>query len=260
MNMVAQLARTLRDRSAAPRQDGCKADGSFDGGALDRRDIITRLSRAPYHFVASGDLLSAPEHVRSMMAALAPEQRLSFTSVRINPQSVERAGRGTRYSRTNLPLPLHTDSAHTEVPHTLVAFYMLTADPEGGGRSIIVPVADIVRQLDAEIVALLRRPIFDFGKGKVPILWGPPDDPSMRYYRTQLDACCEEQRHPPSIEEAFDTLDRILERLGADNMFDLRAGELLLLNNHKVLHGRTGFAPGSPRTMHRFRLRLTDLL
>lgn len=231
---------------------------SLDDAAL-RREIIRRLQACPFHLILrSRHDAFAPAAVEALMAALAPDARLSLTRIEIDAEEAAKATLGTRYSRTNQPLALHTDTAHVPRPHSLVGFQMIRADPAGGGRSILVPVAEVVAGLDAADVAMLREPHFDFGRGPVPILWGPPHAPSMRYYRAQLDARAGTEQ-PAATAALLDRLDARLAALAPARTFDLLPGDLLLINNHKALHGRTGFPEISDRLMLRYRVRVREL-
>lgn len=221
--------------------------------------IVRALKTYP-HFVvlrglAPGENRRRVERVVTAIAAAGGHSpgKLSFTRVQIDPDAAGRGGAVTHYSRTHQALPPHTDSAYSARPHSLVAFQMVRSDP-GGGRSFIVPVADIVASLDSETLARLREPLFAFGKKDRPILWGRAGEESMRYYRAQMETALLLRGSAPLRGEAMlDTLDTVLARLARKREFALRDGEVLFVNNHKALHGRTSFAPDSRRLMFRYR-------
>jgi len=193
----------------------------------------------------------------AFLSPLAPDQRLSFTRVQIDAKAAAKPSAGTRYSRTALPLALHTDTAHAKRPHSLVTFAMIRPDQEGGGRSIVATAADVVDKLSAQTVTILRKPQHEFGKGCMPILWGPAESPSIRYYRTQIDSCAAQGSHVAA--DALDELDEVLASLAESRIFDLLAGDILFINNLKALHARTGFCADSDRLMLRYRLRVQKL-
>jgi alpha-ketoglutarate-dependent taurine dioxygenase len=185
-------------------------------------------------------------------AAAERPGKLSFTRVQIDPDEAGKTGAVTRYSRTHQPLPPHTDTAYSPRPHSLVAFQMVRSDAEGG-RSTVLPVAEVVEALDPDSLTAMRQPHFAFGKGDLPILWGRPGAESMRYYRAQIEQAAALRGTVPSHPVAvLDKIDAVLERLDP-RRFALADGEVLVINNHKVLHGRTGMAADSKRLMFRFR-------
>ncbi len=190
---------------------------------------------------------SAPLHPRKAFA------KLSSARIRIDPEAFAKEGDGTRYSQTEQALAAHTDSSFFADPHELVGFQM--AIPDGaGGESFMVPVGDVVAHLDAETISQLRAPRFPFAGVLRPILTGSEADPLLRYYRRQIDeeAASGIPLSPDDV-AALDALDAALARPDLQHRFRLAAGEFLLMNNLRVLHGRTGMDGASQRLMYRVR-------
>ena len=229
--------------------------------------INLELKKQPHAAVLSG--YSATED-RSMTVALAqhiatlspvkanqPEAKrgkVSFTRVRINPSRAVKEAGSTSYSRTNQPLSLHTDSTYKASPHELVAFQMVRSDSSGGDTTLM-SVEAVIENLDADILSLLQKPIFPFGKGDFSILWNTGTGPRIRYYRNQIDnAVRRGARVSQEAMTAIDALDEVLERSELGLQFKLQAGDILFLDNTRVLHGRTGFSEASERLMYRIRV------
>lgn len=180
--------------------------------------------------------------------------KVSFTKVRINHRIATSESRSTAYSRTNQPLTLHTDSSYKAAPHELVAFQMVRADATGGDTTLM-SVETILHTIDPELVKTLARPIFPFGKGDVPILWRQGNAPRIRYYRHQIDNAVSRGAHlSDPARAAIEGLDRVLDRADLSCRFRLEDGDILFLDNTRVLHGRTGFAGTSHRLMYRVRV------
>lgn len=227
-------------------------------------DLARRLSAYPYHSVLKGFGGEADgERLKALARALAAlpgpdgrgadDEKISFTRVRVNPDSSGRKGASTRLSRTSAPLPAHTDSSYAGAPHALVAFHMLRADPEGG-ESVVIAARDAADALTETQRRLLRQPVFPFGKRLRPVLWGKDGDECIRYYRVQIEAgLAEGATLSPAHQATIDALDTILDDPDMGTRFRLEDGDVLALNNLKALHGRTGFASDSPRLMHRLR-------
>ncbi|MFT3808934.1 MAG: TauD/TfdA family dioxygenase [Micropepsaceae bacterium] len=190
---------------------------------------------------------SAPLHPRKAFA------KLSSARIRIDPETFAKEGDGTRYSQTEQALAAHTDSSFFADPHELVGFQMAVPDGEGG-ESFMVPARDAVAHLTAETIAHLRAPRFPFGGVLRPVLTGPEADPQLRYYRRQIDeeAASGIPLGPEDI-AALDALDAALARPEIQHRFRLAAGEFLLMNNLRVLHGRTAMDGASRRLMYRVR-------
>jgi len=140
-------------------------------------------------------------------------------------------------------------------PHELIVFRCVVADEEGG-ETILAPVEDVLAILGRERIALFERLVYPFGEGHFPILFGKPGDKRIRYYRAQIDVALESARTRLSAEQedALETLDRLLEETPSFPRLRLAAGDTLFIRNTKVLHGRTGFSPQSPRRLVRLRL------
>ncbi len=182
------------------------------------------------------------------------DDRVSFTQVRIVPDLNAENGGVTRYSRSNLPLSLHTDSSYCDNPHNLLGFQCVETAEEGG-TTLLMPVDDILEKLDGETVALLSEPVYSMGRGFKPILSRTETGYTISFYSAQLGKGAEQQlaaRH----RSAVDSLAALLADAGTQTAFHMAPGDLCLLNNHKVLHGRTGFAEHSRRLLYRGRARV----
>lgn len=92
----------------------------------------------------------------------------------------------------------------------------------------------------------VEKPIFDVSAGELRIA----------YARVMIEPGMEMAGTPLSDEEreALDFLDEVIERPEANFRYVLRPGELLLMNNRVLLHGREPFPPGTSggRTLKRF--------
>ncbi|MEM8790544.1 MAG: TauD/TfdA family dioxygenase [Pseudomonadota bacterium] len=227
-------------------------------------EIAQALKAPPYYTLLRG--ASATEdrrltvHFARTLANMEPvrpdstpesRQKISFTQVRIDPEKAAGNAGSTSYSRTNKPLELHTDSSYKRDPHELVAFQMVRADMEGGD-TIMMPVDRILNALAPEIRAVLSRPAFPFGKGPLPILWETDGVTRIRYYRSQIDLSGGIDL-PGEEKDAMAVLDEVIGREDLQDRFRIEPGDTLYMDNTRVLHGRTGFAPTSNRLMYRIR-------
>lgn len=148
-------------------------------------------------------------------------------------------------------LPCHTDTSFIPEPFDLVALHCIRNDP-AGGRTVLVRLPDLLARLDTRVQrALLDVPVpFEFGEATV--LRREPWGMSIRYNRREIDPYCGPGGLGP-MGEVLDLLDRALEFDKASEVLDLRPGECLLVDNRRVLHGRTQLSPGNSRLMVRGR-------
>lgn len=229
------------------------------------RHVASCLRLYPYFVVIENDGdPEDPEHVLGLARAICgltidgkpgrPPGKVSFTNVENNAEAVTNDGNVTRLSRTHVALPPHTDSSYMEKPHEFVAFQMVRNDSEGG-ESIMVPVDDIVRGLDDDTTSLLREAVYPFGDELCPILSGNPMDERVRFYEHQLATSQKAQDNPLSDRhvEALKKLEGLLAERGRFHELQLTAGQVMIMNNTKVLHGRTEFSSDSDRLLYRVR-------
>ncbi|WP_328557558.1 TauD/TfdA family dioxygenase [Streptomyces sp. NBC_00358] len=173
-----------------------------------------------------------------------------------------------RGHQTREALPFHTGGGD------LLALLPLRAARTGGRLSLVssAAVRDAVLELRPDLAGRLYRPYhFDrhgeHGPGEpscttAPLVsrdGGPRGAPSMRY-----DRCCLEsaQRFPevprlePADRELFDLIDSVAGSPEYRLDLDLRVGDLLLVNTHKVMHARSAFEDHEAPEHKRHSLRL----
>ncbi|WP_204137892.1 TauD/TfdA family dioxygenase [Halomicronema sp. CCY15110] len=233
-------------------------------------ELVTALRTPPHWLVLVTDQQPIDlDGVINLLAAVGQPQaiaegelpRISTTQIRVDTQQAARHGKVTRYSRTPDALPLHTDCSNKALPPNLVAFAMERPDPQGGGESVMLSAADLVHDLPADLLSRLRQPIFPFtAKKRYPILQGEGDEVQIRYYRQQINSALSQQcTLSDEAQAAIDELERYLARSQRSVRFAMQAGEVVIMDNRRVLHGRSAMAANSPRLMHRFRLSVPAL-
>jgi alpha-ketoglutarate-dependent taurine dioxygenase len=234
------------------------ADGDLSRLAA---DAIAALTRYPF-YIRIPDFGDNRGHARTLADRIVralpvhpfkPFENARSASIRIDAEAFAMEGDGTRYSRTEQALPAHTDSSFLPEPHELVSFLMVRPGAEGG-ESFIVTARDAIASLDGSTRERLRAPRFPFGGVLRPILSGDAADPKLRYYRRQIDEEAAGTGALAAAERAaLDALDAELERPELQHRFQLAEGEIVLLNNLRVLHGRTGMPATSNRLLYRMR-------
>lgn len=212
-----QMAHALDESRRRLERDGLAliqaAPGDADGREV--RQIVEQLGKAEEH------------------------DRLGRTVWHIRYDE-DAAARGATASLTLEPLPFHTDGAFEDPSPRYLAQYVVREDRFGGGETLLVEVAAVLRRLSAKTLDLLRTTRFrfhapaEYAKGAgfrdATILFG---DGLMRYRRAivggDLDA---------EAAAALDELDAAIAAVEPLHIH-LRSGQILLLDNARFLHART---------------------
>lgn len=194
--------------------------------------------------------------VANRLAYIRPVLSGSTTDVKLGPQSVAHP------AETGVPLPLHTDLPYRErSPGVLMFHFMQAADPEtvgteAGGQTILS---------DGFFAAnyLLENNMSHFQSlTTVPVPYGYSDPVTGIYYSAYWPVIginplgeIEEIHHCPlsrqPIQMSDDEVLPFYEALvdfgtklkDSEIAFYLRQGDLLAMNNRRILHARTAFDP-----------------
>jgi hypothetical protein len=176
-------------------------------------------------------------------------------SSRSQPAASDRDGVST--STAGDHLAIHNEGAMRPYGYEIGLFALLCVEsaPEGGetilvsGRTVI----DVLRRDHPAHLDRLRRP-FAFGRaqltrpGQAPVSWGPVFEEvggrvRVRYSRQRIEMAPSLSGIPLTCGDvaALDALDEILCRPELQFRHRLSPGEFLVVDNHRVLHGRSGF-------------------
>lgn len=164
-------------------------------------------------------------------------------------------GPSVRYSETRQGGSLHSDGCHhPQVPDLFTLHCIRQA--RSGGTLLLVHVDDLLEQLRAEPAVLdaLRQPVhFDSRAGHAdgvprtvrrPVLDTSGGTARIYYMRDYIDSAHRRTEVPALSAEqikAFDILDGLLNHPSLQRKRRLRPGEMIVVNNRVVLHGRTAF-------------------
>lgn len=159
-----------------------------------------------------------------------------------------RLGMSARGAHRSRPLGFHTDQHHVD----LVAWWCVRPEPRGG-PTLLFDTRPLIDALDDGERALLRRvtmhsPAVDGGTGHdVPLLRGPA--PHALYYA----AWNVRPLADPAVNAAWKRFrDAVETRAAAEHVaIDLAPGEVLVIDNRRVLHGRGALPDDSGRWLKR---------
>lgn len=152
--------------------------------------------------------------------------------------------------------PLHTDDTFVARPARYVLMHCWKADAAGGGVSQLAHVRDILPQLAAQSRAKLREAAFPSPFGPAPVLWDDAASATSCIRYNHRDFVSFSERYGPALTaDQARLLDDVL-AAARTCAVDVRlaAGDCLVVDNHRMLHGRTAFNPGSGRLLKRLRV------
>lgn len=235
-------------------------------------EIKERLARWPYcalvhglNFDAHNKVFVAVNRAFGELVARPYEKPRAQLVHYIQPSTDIMSARGGHESER-----LHTDTADWEPPVELISMVCVRADPDGGGRSRILDVDSIRRevndrlgratleQLETEAVPWQLASYWGGGVKWRPIL----TQSSVCWRRYTIDLALDSTggklsgemlRSLERFEDVISTTPRTLD-------FLMREGELLFSDNRRTIHARTPIAAGtaSDRLMIRSWIRIRD--
>ena len=219
------------------------------------------------------DMLEAPAALRSFLDTLlrrgyarvreVPNRkdelvrfasRLRLEQGLIQPGSFEQVRASEASSGDTSHGSIHGSMLHTDEPYRdpVPGFHvqLCLESAESGGETIVADGLSIADTLAAEepfaAVELARWPMLFAQTGPnsdrrraVPLLETAPDGSLLRITfndRAARDFICPDDRLPICA-SAYDTLARIVQREGFQNTFRVKAGDLLIIDNERLLHG-----------------------
>jgi hypothetical protein len=178
------------------------------------------------------------------------------------------SSRERTFSELNVAAPWHTDSAFRRLPEKYFALFAI-APAKIGGHSLIMQVDKALAALrktdeGMQCLSILRSEIFPF---RVPPAFAGADTTKITYapilgtsplIRFRLDSllagfqACPELMTPSRL-WALTYFNRFLESFNERIEVKLERGDIVFIDNHRVLHGRTAFS-GSDRLFLRARV------
>ena len=160
---------------------------------------------------------------------------------------------------TNLPLVVHTDEAYRDPAPTVQLQHFLRNDTSGGSATLTdgFKVAADLRRDHPDMFELLASHTLHFhfsdvdaelaGSGPVITLSPEGDVTAIRYSNHSARPF----RLPPDVMgqyyAAYRTFGRMRESQQYQLRLDMQAGSLYIVDNRRVMHGRSGFSSGGAR-------------
>lgn len=167
---------------------------------------------------------------------------------------------------SRVDLRLHVENAYFDDRPDYLALYCLRQDHKKKALTSLVDVRSILSRLDLTERAELQKPVFvvpspsshheamggEKWSSSRPLV-GTPENPRLICHFPGMKAL------DPKAQKALDKFEETSHHSGVIRHITLRPGSILLLNNHKVAHGRTYFEPrydGFDRWLQRLYIRV----
>jgi len=157
--------------------------------------------------------------------------------------------------------PLHTDSVFIDRQHAYIGLVCVQPSPTSDGQTVLMRAVDIASALDGQgnHLRLLQDTCYPFaepppkerGAGPPVVHFGSimhvaDEDATVRFRPTRVRAGLRLKPQALDIDHlaALHAFEAILRLPHLTTVILLRAGDLLLLDNRRILHGRTAIEPG----------------
>lgn len=195
----------------------------------------------------------APQDTERLAGRFGPLHETSYGRV-FNLESRPGVFVAGTTSRAQTP---HSDEPFRYTPPGFIFFHSIRAGADQGGTSLMVDgfaVADELRRQEPEAFALLARlPVQfhryhaggDFFRAEAPVITLSFDG-ALAGIRYNDRATAAPALPPALLEPAMDAVSAFVRRLREPRFqarLLLQPGDLLIFDNHRVLHGRTAFDP-----------------
>lgn len=159
---------------------------------------------------------------------------------------------GSRYHQTREGGSIHTDNVNISYKWDYMILSCLS-NAEVGGENIFVNANTVYKELKkyTSALSILKKKFLWERRGvsetfyKAPVLsFNKNKQPQFRYLRPYMISAYEKQKKEMSLKQkyALDVLDAILESSENQQRFYLNNGDLLLVKDSEIFHGRTSFS------------------
>jgi alpha-ketoglutarate-dependent taurine dioxygenase len=160
---------------------------------------------------------------------------------------------------TNLPLVTHTDEGYRDPAPTIQLTHFLRSDATGGQATLTdgFKVATDLREQHPEMFDLLASHVLHFHfadataehEADGPVIVTEPGG-RLRAIRYSNHSAQPFMMDPDLLEAyyaAYRTFGRMRESEQYQVRVDMQAGDMYMVDNHRVMHGRTAFSSGGSR-------------
>lgn len=150
---------------------------------------------------------------------------------------------------SEVELEVHTEQAFSELRPDYLSLACLRGDPDA--HTYLLPAREVVANVEADAAKMLRQPLWTTGvdesfriggheflngdvRGPVPIISGSDEDPFMLLDQDLMSGVNEQ------AQQLLDDIGNLY--LRCRHSHTLAAGEIIILDNNRVAHGRSDYA------------------
>jgi len=151
---------------------------------------------------------------------------------------------------SSIELEIHTEQAFSKLRPDFLSLACLRGDKDA--LTYILPVQKIIENLSEEEIQYIREPLWNTGvdlsfklngnefiegdiRGPLPIIYGDLDDPRLIFDQDLMTGTCE--KSTSMIQKIIDIY--YTHRIS----HNLKPGEIVIIDNHRAVHGRSPFYP-----------------
>lgn len=177
---------------------------------------------------------------------------------------VDDDGKKLRYSQTRMELLPHTDGTPLPTPPAYLTLSCVANDTRFGGETVVVLLDEIASHLEADApgtvatlsanaVPVTNPPFFTID-ATYPILgYDDAGNLTARWFDDSIRQALSRHNASVSVEvvEAIGRFETALANRSFWKLVSLQPGEVLILNNGRILHGRTEIAESAQRFLKR---------
>jgi hypothetical protein len=183
------------------------------------------------------------------LAELSPwrlaERLLGGTVLAAEQQSIRVVDGGRTFSSSNGEAPPHTDGQPFMGAPPDVQFMLCVEPAARGGENLFVDTWPMLERLERDDPALLDA-LFTVER-RIPLVYGDHVGPTIAWRRGRVFFT-----HVTAAVDGDDVAAKLVEAVAREpvHAWTARAGDVLLIDNHRVLHARNAF-DGDTRRFHR---------
>jgi L-asparagine oxygenase len=240
-DLLARLAGAVRDINHPPERI------EFPLELIElRREILEQVDRDG--LVVVGNFSGDPDPVMvtfmSLIGAPWRDEKAGAMVMDLKPVKHDMSVETTSYYSWN-NFDYHTDLQYVDDPPDFIAVVCVTPDASGEGRSIFADIREAARDLSPQALAELQKPNFIFKapphyRGGLVARKSILDRDARGEYRIRVrfDRATVES---PESAAALEALSAALDRNRIE--FLVEKNQAYLIDNRRVVHGRTPFSP-----------------
>jgi alpha-ketoglutarate-dependent taurine dioxygenase len=151
--------------------------------------------------------------------------------------------------------PLHTDDSYSPKPARYVLMHCWQADESGGGESWLAHVDQIIALAPPALVDRLATQSYTTPYGSAPVLWRDAKQQwRVRFNRRDMIGFAKLRFQFMNAQKRDDLAAFEQLAMQCKQSVPLRQGDCIVVDNHRVLHGRSAFNPESGRLIKRLRI------